>query len=96
MNMGYVIAAILVMLIVGGFVLFLVINSTRKSNLSDAQDPGADQNPMAIVGSDRETPLGDTPEHADADSGDVRAKPYDRPEVARPVVGGEAEARRST
>ena len=58
--MGYVIAAILVVLIVGGFVLFLVTNATKKSNVSDAGDPGADQNPMGIVGSDDETPAGDT------------------------------------
>ena len=58
--MGYVIAALLVLLIVGGFVLFLVTNATKKSNVSDAGDPGADQNPMGIVGSDDETPAGDT------------------------------------
>ena len=62
--MGYVIAAILVLLIVGGFVLFLVTNATRKSNVSDAGDPGADQNSMGIIGSDDETPAGDTSEHA--------------------------------
>ena len=56
--MGYVIAAILVLLIVGGFVLFLVTNATRKSNVSDAGDPGADQNALGIVGSDDETPAG--------------------------------------
>ena len=54
--MGYVIAAILVVLIVGGFVLFLVTNATKKSNVSDAGDPGADQNSLGIVGSDDETP----------------------------------------
>jgi hypothetical protein len=94
--MGYVIAAILVVLIVAGFILMLVRNSTAKSNVSDAQDPGADQNPMAIVGSDRETPVGDTPEHADADSGEAVERPFDNAGVARPVDGGEAEGRRST
>ncbi len=53
--MGYVIAALLVLLIVGGFVLFMVTNATRKSNVSDASDPGADQNSASIVGSDDET-----------------------------------------
>ena len=38
-RMGYVIAALLVLLIVGGFVLFLVTNATKKSNVSDAGDP---------------------------------------------------------
>ena len=63
--MGYVIAAMLVVLIVGGFVFFLVTNATKKSNVSDAGDPGADQNPLGIIGSDDETPAGDTSEHAD-------------------------------
>jgi len=62
--MAYVIAAILVVLIVGALVFVLVNNATRKSNVSDAEDPGADQNPLGIVGSDDETPLGDTAEHA--------------------------------
>jgi hypothetical protein len=93
--MGYVIAAILVVLIVGGFVLFLVTNATRKSNVSDAGDPGADQNSLNIVGSDDETPAGDTPEHADVNEGASAPDGGDRPDVARPVVGGEAEGKRS-
>jgi hypothetical protein len=95
--MGYVIAAILVLLIVGGFVFFLVTNATKKSNVSDAGDPGADQNALGIIGSDDETPAGDTSEHADQDEGtSVRGDAHgDRPTVARPVVGGEAEGERS-
>ena len=93
--MGYVIAAIGLVLIVGGFILFLVRGATQKSNVSDARDPGAEQNPTAIVGSDAETPLGDTSQHADADSGDTVDHRFDRGDVARPVDGGEAEARRS-
>src|SRR5688500_8195368 len=114
--MGYVIAAVLVLLIVGGFVLFLVTNATKKSNVSDAGDPGADQNSMSIVGSDDETPAGDTSQHAGEQSeqgttvggqdagahGGTGAPPTppgdvgkDSPEVARPVVGGEAEGERS-
>jgi hypothetical protein len=61
--MGYAIAIILVVLIVAGFVTFLVMNATRKSDTSDAQDPGADSNPLGIIGSDG-TPVGDTDEHA--------------------------------
>jgi hypothetical protein len=94
--MGYVIAAILVVAIVGGFVLFLVTNAMRKSNVSDARDPGAEQNPLSIVGSDEATPAGDTDQHADADAdrGGPSARGSDDPAVARPVVGGEAEGER--
>ena len=93
--MGYVIAAVLVLLIVGGFVGFLVTNATRKSNVSDAGDPGADQNSMSIVGSDDESPAGSTSEHAPADEG-RSDRTADAPDAARPVVGGEAEGERST
>jgi hypothetical protein len=89
--MGYVIAAIILVLIVGAFVFFMVNSATRKSNVSDATDPGADQNPLGIVGSDRETPAGDTGQHADEDAGGA-----DDPHIARPVVGGEGEGERST
>jgi hypothetical protein len=106
--MGYVIAAILVLLIVGGFVFFLVTNATRKSNVSDAGDPGADQNALGIIGSDDETPAGDTSqlsdEHGEEGKGGEasevpsrRGRPgHTDPSVARPVVGGEAEGERST
>jgi hypothetical protein len=96
--MGYVIAGIIVVLIVGAFIFFLVGNATRKSNVSDADDPGADQNPMGIIGSDSETPAGDTSQHADEDAGGAgrTAGGPDDPQVARPVVGGEAEGERST
>ena len=93
--MGYVIAAILVMLIVGGFVLFLVTNAAKKSNVSDAGDPGADQNSPSILGSDDESPLGSTSEHATADDARFRRE-GSHPEQAPAVVGGEAEGRRST
>jgi hypothetical protein len=56
--MGYVIAGILVLLLVTGFVTFLVLNSMRKGGSAargDAATPG--------VGGDS-TPLGDTTEHA--------------------------------
>ena len=96
--MGYVIAGIIVVLIVGAFIFFLVGNATRKSNVSDAGDPGADQNPLGIVGSDSETPAGDTSQHADEDAGGAgrTAGGSDDPRVARPVVGGEGEGERST
>jgi hypothetical protein len=62
--MGYVIAGVLVVLIIAAFITFLVTNSMKKNNLSDAGDPGADQNPLSIIGSESGTPLGDTSEHA--------------------------------
>ena len=94
--MGYVIAALLVVLIVGGFVFFLVGNATKKSNVSDAGDPGADQNALGIVGSDEETPAGDTNQLSETrNEGGRFERNADGAEVARPVVGGEAEGKRS-
>jgi hypothetical protein len=120
--MGYVIAGVLVLLIITGFITFLVTNSMKKNDLSDAGDPGADQNPLGIIGSDEDSPLGDTTEHAgeqnehgetigqqDADRHGGTGRPRERygsegqphehssrdADVARPVVGGEAEGERS-
>jgi hypothetical protein len=56
--MEYVIPAVLVLLLVAGFVTFLVLNATRKSGPA----AGGDERPPGI-GQD-ETPLGDTAEHA--------------------------------
>jgi hypothetical protein len=91
--MGYVIAAIVVVLLVAGLLVFVVGNATRKSNVSDASDPGADQNPMGIVGSDDETAVGDTNQVSDSDEGGRQHG--DPADVARPVVGGEGEGERS-
>jgi hypothetical protein len=55
--MEYVIPAVLVLLLVAGFVTFLVLNATRKSG-----SVGGREEPPGI-GQD-ETPLGDTAEHA--------------------------------
>jgi hypothetical protein len=57
--MEYVVSALLVLLLVGGFAAFMVLNATNKSG------PSADrphEGPPGI-GQD-ETPLGDTAEHA--------------------------------
>jgi hypothetical protein len=57
--MEYVIAAVLVLLLVGGFVTFLVLRATTKrSSVGDGPDEG-----VPGIGED-ETPLGDTGEHA--------------------------------
>jgi hypothetical protein len=87
--MGYVIAGILVILIVAVGIAFFVRGAARRSNVSEAGDP------RAIVSPDRESPVGSTAQHAEPDG--ARGEPLhdDRPDVARPVDGGEAEARRS-
>ncbi len=66
--MGYVIAGILVLLIVGAGVTVLVLNATKRQRQAAATDsdygegtPGSD---MAIVAADENTPLGDTDQHA--------------------------------
>ena len=94
--MEYVIPIVLVVVLVGGFVTFLVLNATRKSGpVADADDgtPG--------MGAD-DTPLGDTTEHAgeqtehgttasDPEPGDRRgAGPDAAAHVGRP---GEGEGR---
>jgi hypothetical protein len=87
--MGYVIAAILVVLIVAAGVAYFVRGATRRSNVSEAGDP------RAIVSPDDETPVGSTAQHAEPDGVNEGPSHDDRPDVARPVDGGEAEARRS-
>jgi hypothetical protein len=64
--MGYVIAAIIVLLLVAGFVTFLVMNSMRKGAGRRSADRSAAQSGQGGppgIGSDP-TPLGDTSEHA--------------------------------
>jgi hypothetical protein len=57
--MEYLIPAILVLVLVGGFVTFLVLNATKKSGpVAETDDEGAPG-----IGQDP-TPLGDTTEHA--------------------------------
>ena len=79
--MGYVIAGILVLLLVAGFVTFVVLNSMRKrSAKSDhAGPPGIGPDP---------TPLGDTAEHADENDA---TRGYD-PERAEGRQNGNAGA----
>jgi hypothetical protein len=119
--MGYVIAGIIVLVIVGLFITWMVMNASKRSNVSDADDPGREGSP-AMFASDPGTPAGDTSEHAgeqtpegetvgdqDADRHGGTGGPQtgyagtgqagsrrepDDPNVARPVVGGEAEGER--
>ena len=93
--MEYVIPAVILLLLIGGFVTFLVLNATRKSGpVADRGDEGAPG-----IGRDP-TPLGDTTEHAgeqsrqgvtrdDPESGGP--EPRDAGDVARP---GEGEGER--
>ena len=54
--MEYVIPVVLVVVLIAGFVTYLVINATRKSGpAAEAGSPGIGRDP---------TPLGDTTEHA--------------------------------
>ena len=61
--MGFVLAAIVVLLLVAGFITFLVLNATRRSGTAGPDDPGAEGSPAGIAAPD-ESPLGDTTEHA--------------------------------
>ena len=61
--MGYLIAAILVLLLLAGFITFFVLNATRRSGGAGPRDPGAEGSPAGIAAPD-ETPLGTTSEHS--------------------------------
>ncbi|MGH2945430.1 MAG: hypothetical protein ACRDPC_04075 [Solirubrobacteraceae bacterium] len=84
--MGYVIAAVVVVLVVAGFVAFLVLNSTRKGgpNPRGGGPPG--------VGPDEQTPLGDTDQHAGEQTREgetVRAPEGEGRERGGGTAGGE-------
>jgi hypothetical protein len=92
--MEYVIPIVLVVLLVGGFVTFMVLNATEKSGPvagSADEGPGIGQDP---------TPLGDTTEHAgrQTEHGTTREDPeaggrssVDPGEAARVGRPGEGE-----
>jgi hypothetical protein len=68
--MGYVIAGIIVLLLVAGFVTFLVMNTMRKAGDASTDDRTARQGERGGtpgIGEDP-TPLGDTTEHAGGQS----------------------------
>ena len=92
--MGYVIAAIIVLLLVTGFVTFFVLSATRRSGGAGPREPSAEGTPPGIAAPD-ETPLGDTAEHSDATHEEGRPESEGgepRPRVGDP--GPEAEAPR--
>ena len=67
--MEYVIPVVLVILLVGGFVTFLVTNATKKGGPVADSDEG-----VPGIGRD-DTPLGDTSEHADHHEGGAQRPP---------------------
>jgi len=107
--MGYVIAAILVLLIVAAGVAFFVLKAARTGRQSAAADdtygkgvPGSD---AAIAAPDERTPLGDTDQHAGEQTSEgrtVAGQEGERGEAGRGSVppageggvGGEAEGGR--
>ncbi len=91
--MGYVIAAILVLLIVAAGVTFFVLRAARGRNQA------------AIVEPDRNTPLGDTDQHAGhqtregttveaPEGGEATRTSGSRPPAGSGGVGGESEGGR--
>jgi hypothetical protein len=88
--MGYVIAAIILVLIVGAAIAFGVVSASRK------------QRQAAIVAPDDNTPLGDTDQHADeqeregrtAGGQDAYREGGPKPAGGEGGVGGEGEGSR--
>ena len=73
--MEYVIPVVLVVLVVAGFVTFMVLNATEKSGPVADADEGAPG-----IGPDR-TPLGDTTQHAgeQTEGGTTKSDPEEGP-----------------
>src|SRR3954469_5010755 len=85
--MAYLIPIVLVLLLVTGFITFLVLNATRKSKPSEAENSG-DKDPATMAASDP-SPLGDTTEHAGEQT--PRGETTDDPEGAG---SGDGDGRR--
>jgi hypothetical protein len=82
--MGYVIAAIIVVLIVAAGVTFFARGAARHRD-----------DPRGIVAPDSETPVGDTAQHAEPDATGERHDGGDGARIAPPLDGGEGEGRRA-
>jgi hypothetical protein len=90
--MGYVIAGILVLLLVAGFITFMVLTAAKRSGRAGPGDPGDEGTPPGIAAPD-ESPLGDTTQHSGATEQEGRsegAEGEQRPRVGDP--GPEAVA----
>ena len=86
--MAYVAVAVVLILLIAGFVTFMVLNATSK------RGPAAREDAPPGIGTDEQTPLGDTPEHTDERTGDATvvgrhetADPDDAAHRARPGEG---------
>jgi hypothetical protein len=98
--MGYVIAAILVLLIVAAGVTFFVLNASRREGGSAAADrshgEGSPGSEAAIVAPDDQTPLGDTDQHSDEPAegrgGSTGTTRGSVPPAGAGGVGGEGES----
>jgi hypothetical protein len=98
--MGYVIAAILVLLIVAAGVTFFVLGAARRERGSAAADSshgeGTPGSEAAIVAPDDRTPLGDTDQHADEPAeghgGSDATTRGSVPPAGEGGVGGEGES----
>ena len=87
--MAYLIPIVLVLLLVTGFITFLVLNATKRSKPSEAENSG-ENDPQTMAASDP-SPLGDTTEHAgqQTDSGETAEDPEGAGEEVR---GGKGTA----
>ena len=103
--MGYVIAAILVLLIVAAGVTFFVLNATRRQRDAAAADSshgeGTPGSEAAIVAPDDRTPLGDTDQHADEQASEGHGGVTEPtrgsvPPAGEGGVGGEGESGQPT
>ena len=100
--MGYVIAAILVLLIVAAGVAFFVLGAARRERGPAAADSnqgaGTPGSEAAIVAPDERTPLGDTDQHADGPAeghgGTTGSTSGSVPPAGEGGVGGEGESGR--
>src|SRR5205085_11464143 len=81
--MAYLIPIVLVLLLVTGFITFLVLNATKRSKPSEAENSG-ENDPQSMAASDP-SPLGDTTEHAgeQTEHGETAEDPEGAGEVAR-------------
>jgi hypothetical protein len=82
--MAYLIPIVLVLLVVSGFITFLVLNATKRSKPSEAENSG-ENDPQTMAASDP-SPFGDTTEHAGEQT--HQGETTDDPESTGPEVRG--------
>ena len=89
--MEYLIPIMVVLLLVSGVVTFIVLNATKQSKPSEADD-SEDSDPKTMAASD-DSPLGDTTEHAGEQSqeGDTVRGPEGEGEGGASQSGDDAD-----